>query len=197
MSSPLREGGRGEGEVVTTADVHHEDEVTDDSPEIWRNPSEHQTRFPVDTDYVVHSTPLTSVVTNEHVDKLRFYIRDATEICDLIDDSLTLGDPNDPQAEFFKASLSEVLNKIGEVEPKILALPQSSIPLQQASKVKRRCREHIFQFSRVVNSSTPVESEKTYHHLPKIQLPKFSGKFLDWPNFWQLFNSLFHSKHDL
>ena len=133
MSSPLREGGREEEEVITTAEVHREDEITDDLPEDWGNPSEHKVRFAVDTDYVIHSTPITSVVTNEYVDKLRFYIRDASEICDLIDDSLTVGNLNDPQAEFFRTSLSEVLSKIGEVEPKILALPQSSIPLQHAS----------------------------------------------------------------
>ena len=42
-----------------------------------------------------------------------------------------------------------------------------------------------------------VPTSNVFSRLPKLQLPFFGGKLLDWPNFWQSFETEVHNNRNL
>ena len=121
----------------------------------------------------------------------------------------SIGNSETPRAKILalKSSLEKVHSNLNNIDEEILNLCDEDEVEKEALKSMKVLEPYHFVMAELVSSlekfdmvslrSRPPPLVKNSCKLPKLELPKFSGKPMDWPDVWDQFQTSIHSISDL
>jgi len=127
----------------------------------------------------------------------------ADKLCDNIEQLLMSDDPVVSVVRVNVNELHKQFGKICNLDDEIQdSIPVASIADDIAEVTARsiKIEDVLFRSSDILNGGkkeAPADNHIRNVKLPTIELPKFDGSYLDWQNFWDLYETSVHNRADL
>ena len=130
------------------------------------------------------------------IDVLQLAVDDLVNICSLTEASLVEA-LSQSQAVYLQTALKEHLFRVEGLEVAVVSSLGAASQTVVTSSTKAKARSLIVACASIVDKVGSPNAPAVKNSLPRIEIPRFNGDFLQWDNFWGLFDALVHSRVDV